>query len=1140
MSELAAPLRRVLERTGYLTGAEPAAASVRLAGGGDLLRPPSFAPDAWWRSNPEATARHGSADLKVYFKFVAEPDAVPVAEWQQEVWNQGFCPLLWLVSPYRIDLYNGFGRPQRSEDAAQNRLDTFRLVDDELARLDRLAGRLVMETGQFWRQRPGVDRASAVDRQLLRDLAALKSDLEDSGLAAAPAQALIGRSIFTQYLIDRQIVDRERLERICGHGELSSVLQDRDATTRLFGWLRETFNGDMFPSGAPVPSAAHRGHVRDFLTATDPVTGQRSLFPYRFDVIPVELISAIYEQFVHSTDATGRRTDVHYTPLTAVSLVLDEVFDGLTGAERVLDLTCGSGVFLVEALRRLVYLQSDGGVPTRAAIRRTLHEQVYGVDLSPEAVSIAAFSLYLAALELDPDPRAAGGVRFQPLVGRTLRAGDAFDVDLGSAKFDLIVGNPPWSDQGKAGTGARRLRAAGTPQSPRGQSLDFVRRAMEFAHDRTRFGMILSATPFFSRSANGLAAAQSLVESLGPVTLVNLSDLSTWLFPKADMPAMVLLARCYDQKPDRMTLVQARWSPAGERSHTIEVAPSDVTTLPIASWKRNPGLFKAAFLGTRHDLLLLDDLWDNTQPLKKRLATLGTGMRTGGVPQDDAEAVLWYRRSAEQGNADAQRLLGSMYAGGRGVPQDDAEAVLWYQRSAEQGNAKAQWLLGIMYEEGRGVPQDYEEAILWYQRSAEQGNAAAQVWLGVMYEDGRGVTQDYEEAILWYRRSAEQGNAAAQVWLGIMYEEGRGVPQDDAERVRWYWLSAEQGNAAAQELLGIMYAEGRGRPFAGRGTIDHFSMGDELLAFDDSRAERPRTLAVYRAPLVLIKEFMLQGHPRAVVAVTERDTVFSDAYFAASFAGRTPEAAYLLAGVLGSALASWYFLMTGASFGLWKQRLLLADLEEMPAPDLVQAVSFDEGKRVVQIVRGFHGRVPDDRGWRSLDDAVFELYGLDEEDRIVVQDGLAQARWQWLEGKWNAVKPADEADLQAYARAFLRTMDVWLSAGERRHMRAEIYFLPSDAPLRVIRFILEEGPGPSKEVEVITLAGELSEVLARIGKRTRVQITKELVGLRNLRVHAEDEVSIIKPAAHRNWLRVHALEDADGVVQDTVDSDDTE
>ena len=58
-----------------------------------------------------------------------------------------------------------------------------------------------------------------------------------------------------------------------------------------------------------------------------------------------------------------------------------------------------------------------------------------------------------------------------------------------------------------------------------------------------------------------------------------------------------------------------------------------------------------------------------------------------GVPQDDAEAVKWYRLAAEQGYAEAQSNLGVMYNNGRGVPQDDAEAVKWYRLAAEQGYA---------------------------------------------------------------------------------------------------------------------------------------------------------------------------------------------------------------------------------------------------------------------------------------------------------------------------------------------------------------------------------------------------------------------------------------------------------------------
>ena len=364
-------------------------------------------------------------------------------------------------------------------------------------------------------------------------------------------------------------------------------------------------------------------------------------------MIPVGLVSAIYEQFVHSASAgaTGakpaRSRGVFYTPLAAVSLVLDEVCAGLTGDETVLDLSCGSGVFLIEALRRLVHAKARGGALSRSAIRQALYNQIYGVDIEEAAVRVAAFSLYLAAMELDPQPQQLDDIQFEPLRDRTLLVGSARTIESTPAgkkaltrggklkEFDIIVGNPPWSYQGRAGTADRREAMAGKPRQSRGQSLDFVTRGREFAHDRTRFGMVLSATPFFSLSSTTMEAVQQNVEELAPVTLVNLSALSKWLFPRANMPAIVLLARHRDRPKHRMTLVQAHWSPAGERSRTIELSPNDVTTLPIASWKRCPGLFKTAFVGQKPDLLLLDQLVEDHQPLGLRLAGLGTQLRGG-------------------------------------------------------------------------------------------------------------------------------------------------------------------------------------------------------------------------------------------------------------------------------------------------------------------------------------------------------------------------------------------------------------------------------------------------------------------------------------------------------------------------------
>ena len=95
------------------------------------------------------------------------------------------------------------------------------------------------------------------------------------------------------------------------------------------------------------------------------------------------------------------------------------------------------------------------------------------------------------------------------------------------------------------------------------------------------------------------------------------------------------------------------------------------------------------------------------------------------MPENDAEAVQWYRRSADQGHAYAQNDLGNMYNKGEGVPQDDAEAVQWYQRAADQGFVSAQFNLGVRYSTGVGVFKDSVLAHMWFTIADANGDDTA-------------------------------------------------------------------------------------------------------------------------------------------------------------------------------------------------------------------------------------------------------------------------------------------------------------------------------------------------------------------------------------------------------------------------------
>ena len=983
-------LYNVLEATGYLTNGEPAR-GVHL---GDEAcekyrkRTRDFRPDGLWI---------GESALTVYFKSEPErPSDEIVAGWRREIWNQGFAPLLWVISPEKIDLYNGFGLPLLTGDAAEHRLRTFERVEGKLKDLDDFAGRLAMETGRFWQRREAskVNRKTSVDQKLLSDLAALESALVKNDMSRPDAQGLIGRSIFVQYLIDRRIVTTRHLTGVSGQDTLAAILRDRDATKRAFDWLQEAFNGDMFPSeGLSTPRDEHLKRVANFLEAVDPDSGQRTLFPYQFDVIPVELISSIYEQFARSdppagdderssrSDSSTRNsrhgTDVFYTPLPLVSLVLDEIADGLTGKETVLDLTCGSGVFLVEALRRLVHLRSGGAKPSRRLIRSTLHKQIYGVDISEAAIRVAAFSLYLVALELDPNPKPPRALKFQPLIGKTLIVGDARNVEPpadgrtaltkrdAKRRFDVIVGNPPWSYGGKEATAARRHENdRDRVHAPRGESLGFVSRAMEFASDKTRFGLILSAVQFFSRSGTGAAASRQLIESLSPVTLVNLSNQSDWLFPNANMPAVALFARQRPALSDAITTVQVPWSPSGARSHTFEIAPSDIVTLPLADWKKQPEFLKAALFGCRRDLALLDRLTSNYTTLGDGLRKLGVQFRAG---------LIFGNRSRDAGFLHGIRLL----------------------------TAKA---------------------------------------------------------------------------------------------------------------------------------LRPFSVPTDLIPFDAAKAEKPRSRDIYRAPLLLVKEFLQGEIGRPIVAVADQDTVFTEAYHGARFPTKHREAADILAAVLSSSLASWFFLMSASTFGLWMQRIMRSDIVQMPVPDLETALHSEAGQGLLRLARKFQRTPPRLADWQALDDAVFDLYGLDKDERIVAGDGLFRARWQWKSGKLESAEPAlVQPHMLDYSRTFLAAMDLWLAVRRRRHMCAEVFDLPESAPLRVVRFVLEKEYAPSI-ARLVKPEGSLRDVLDRIGQRLNVPLATSLFGQRELRVHGCREVVIIKPSARRYWMGVSALEDADAVI----------
>src|SRR5690606_7760030 len=152
----------------------------------------------------------------------------------------------------------------------------------------------------------------------------------------------------------------------------------------------------------------HLAKLRDFLLGIDLETRQSRLWPYNFDVIPIEFISSIYEEFFHADRKNQEEAKgTHYTPPNMVRFLLDQVLPVSTYDKHptILDPSCGSGIFLVEAFRRIIAFHNL--IPnSRLKVRdlqRILRNYIFGVDKNKEAVRVAAFSLYLTMLDyLEP------------------------------------------------------------------------------------------------------------------------------------------------------------------------------------------------------------------------------------------------------------------------------------------------------------------------------------------------------------------------------------------------------------------------------------------------------------------------------------------------------------------------------------------------------------------------------------------------------------------------------------------------------------------------------------------------------------------------------------------------------------------
>lgn len=135
-----------------------------------------------------------------------------------------------------------------------------------------------------------------------------------------------------------------------------------------------------------------------------------------------------------------------------------------------------------------------------------------------------------------------------------------------------------------------------------------------------------------------------------------------------------------------------------------------------------------------------------------------------------ADNVRAWEGKAHSGDAFAQNLMGLAHKYGSFVRRDHALSAQWFRKSADQGFADAQFNLGRiygpadgLYRKSRAAPEDYAQAARWLGKAAMQGYAPAQVKLGELYAaGGYGLGRDLVQAYLWTSVAAGNGNQTAR------------------------------------------------------------------------------------------------------------------------------------------------------------------------------------------------------------------------------------------------------------------------------------------------------------------------------------------------------------------------------------------
>lgn len=438
------------------------------------------------------------------------------------------------------------------------------------------------------------------------------------------ANKFVLRILFIRYMIDRGICIG--FEGLNGDIEESQenflrIVKKKNKLFLLFKYLKEKFNGNLFD----IDEQKERYEISDlaltmlydFLTAKIELrTGQLCLFPfYDFNIIPIELISNIYEILLGKEKQD--KDKAFYTPEYLADYIVQRSIGKrlrISNECKVLDPACGSGIFLVKSLRMILEKNAsdDGFLSNKNDINRLIKNNIYGVDYNEEAVDVTIFSLYITLFDYQ-DPKSLNEFKLPLLRSENIICGDFFENStlqlIENLKFDYIIGNPPWGRVEQKNYMKYCLEKDVNPQD--GEiCVAFLLKVQEVGNEQTECSLIIPSKILYKGKKPSLDLRRRILDSVTIDQVLELSAVRKQIFKEANAPAAILTFKCHKSMDDhKVEYISVKPNKYIRLFGVIMVEPDDVKYVEQRLLTQHDELWKILVYGGYWDYELLSGLW---------------------------------------------------------------------------------------------------------------------------------------------------------------------------------------------------------------------------------------------------------------------------------------------------------------------------------------------------------------------------------------------------------------------------------------------------------------------------------------------------------------------------------------------------